>query len=246
MGFGYLTIGYLVTFVLYLPAQALGVGTLALLIGYGTMLLGLCQLNRFQFRFAYAKWLLLPLIVTALYDCAHSLSELFLWDLPLFQTAVTSVIDWIKFILLILFNFLMLYAIRALAEQVELPRTVMASIRNLVFVALYAVLYLIGNLPIENIKTVQGYLVFPVTLLQMVWIVCNLILLISCAKNICAEGNEEIEPKRYRWEWINRIGDAYENNRQRSIDRLRQETEEKLQKRKEAREKKKIQHGKKK
>ena len=246
MGFGYLAIGYLVTFVLYLPAQALDVGGLALLIGYGSMLLGLSRLNRFELRFVYAKWLLIPLIVTALYDCARPLSELFLLNLPIFQASVIGVVDWIKFILLILFNFFMLYAIRALAEQVELPRTVMASIRNLVFVALYAVLYLIGNLPIENIKTVQGYLIFPVTLLQMVWIACNLILLVSCAKNICAEGNEEIEPKRYRWEWINRIGDAYESNRQRSIDRLRQETEEKLQKRKEAREKKKIQHGKKK
>ena len=44
MGFGYLLLGYLVTFVLYLTVQGLGFGGIALLLGYGVMLLGLSEL----------------------------------------------------------------------------------------------------------------------------------------------------------------------------------------------------------
>ena len=58
MGFGYLFVGYLITFVLYLTVQAFGVGGLALLIGYGTMMLGLWELTRYQKAFAWATLLL--------------------------------------------------------------------------------------------------------------------------------------------------------------------------------------------
>jgi len=42
-----------------------------------------------------------------------------------------------------------------------------------------------------------------------VFIISDLILLLQCAKNICAEGDEEVAPRPSRFGWINRIGDAY-------------------------------------
>lgn len=72
-------------------------------------------------------------------------------------------------------------------------------------------------------------------IVQLVWIFCNLFLIVTCAKDICPAGDEEVAPKRYRFEWLNRIGDAYERNRQRSIERTTKEAEEALRRRQEKR-----------
>lgn len=246
MGFGYLLLGYLVTFVLSLTVTELGFGGLAFLLGYGLMFYGLSGLNRFQKAFSAPRWILIPMFVTALYETAVNLSELFAFSLPFVNATVNTAFDWAVFVLTFLFNFSLLFAIRAIAKDVELPRLETAAIRNVIFVCLYVLLHLIGNLPLSNQETVRGYLALPVVMLQIVWIACNLFLILTCTKDICKAGEEELPPKRYRWEWVNRIGDAYEANRQKSIDRTTEEVEEMLRRRKEKREKKKIKHSKKK
>ena len=65
MGFGYLLIGYLITFVLYSFFSALGIGGFALLCGVGIMLLGLGTLCRYHAPFSYAKWILYPMLALA-------------------------------------------------------------------------------------------------------------------------------------------------------------------------------------
>ena len=241
MGFGYLLIGYLVTFVIYLTLQALGLGGLGLLVGYGIMLLGLFQLNRFQSAFVYPKWSLIPLLVLAIYESVTSLAELFLIDLPFPTQTVDTVADWATFLLIIFFNMTLLYAIRALAKDVELPRINTVAVRNSIFVGAYGVLYVVAQIPGAG-----QYLVVPLVILQIVWVVCNLFLFLTCAKDICPEGEEEITPVRYRWEFLNKIGDAYERTRQRSIEQTTKEAEEMLRRRQEKRNQKKITHHKKK
>ena len=241
MGFGYLLIGYLVTFVIYLTLQALGLGGLGLLVGYGIMLLGLCQLRRFQNAFVYAKWSLIPLLVLALYESVISLSELFLLELPFSTQAVGVVTDWITFLLIIFFNMTLLYGIRALAMDVELPRINTMAVRNSIVVGAYGVLYVVAQIPGTG-----PYLVTPLVILQITWIALNLFLFLTCAKDICPEGEEEITPKRYRWELLNKIGDAYERNRQRSIEQTTREAEAALRRRQEKRNQKKGSHHKKK
>ncbi len=243
MGFGYLAIGYLITFILYIPAQLLKVGGLALLVGYGAMLWGLLRLVTFHRAFSYAMWVQIPLILTGIYDALASLSELFAWDLPIFTGAVGSVMEWVKFLLLLFFNLAMLYGIRMIAKEVELPRIASAAVRNSIFVGGYALIYVLCNVPAFHL---EAYLSVSVGLVQIVWIACNLFLLVTCAKDICAEGDEDQTPKRYKWEFLNRIGDAYERNHTRAIDRVKSEAEERLRKKQEARNRKKIHHKKKK
>lgn len=245
MGFGYLLIGYLITFVIHMTLEALGLGSLALLVGYGTMMLGLFQLNRYHSAFAYAKWMLPVLMLTAVYDGIASLSENMLLELSFINAAVGEAVGWVTFVTVILYHFALLYAIRALAEEVELPVLRVKTMRNMLIVGLYAVIYLLAELPLFG-ETVRAYLLYPAVLLQLAWILFNLLLLLQCAKDICPEGEEDPAPKRYRWNLLNRIGDAYESNRQRSIDRVTREAEERLAKRRAEREKKKIQHNKKK
>ena len=243
MGFGYLAIGYLVTFILFIPAYGLGVGGLALLIGYGIMFLGLSRLLTFHRAFALAKWIQIPLIVTALYASVHSLATLFGWDISLFDNeTVNTVMEWCEFALQVFFNLAVLHGIREIAKEVELPRISSAALRNMIFVCGYAILYIIGKIPMEA----MGYLSLSITIVKLVWILCNLFLMITCAKDICSADDAEQEPKRYRWELLNRIGDAYERNRTNALNKVRDETEERLRKKQEARNQKKIKHKKKK
>ena len=240
MGFGYLLIGYLITFVIYLTFDALGFGGLGLLLGYGVMLMGLTRLNPFQRAFSYARWSLIPLICVAVYQSVVAVCEMLLIDLPIHGAAVEQVLSWGTFLLQIFFNLSLLYGIRALARDVELPRINTMAVRNSILVGAYALLYVLGQIP-----SLTSYLVVPVVLTQIVWVACNLFLILTCAKDICPEGEEEIAPKRYRWEWLNKIGDTYERNRQRSIDQTTREVEDALRRRKEKREEKKITHSKK-
>lgn len=239
MGFGYLLIGYLITFVLYSFFSALGIGGFALLCGVGIMLLGLGTLCRYHAPFSYAKWILYPMLALAALDALRSLNDTMYWNLPLFTDAVRDIMDWLIFAALLIFNMAMLYGIRTLSQSLELTSMAASSLRNMIFVCGYAVIYIVAQLPIAAMENIRGYLVLPVNLLQIVWVICNLLLLLACNKNICAEGDEELPPKKTRFKLINHLNESYEQARSRSIEKLTRETEDKLRRRKQRREQKK-------
>ncbi len=246
MGFGYLLIGYLITFVIKATVSGLGFGGLALLVGYGVMLYGLMQLCLYHRAFVWAKWLLLPLAVTAVYDQLLSLDEMFLWQLPIFNELTDLLFTWITFALIVIFHFALLYAIRMIAGEVGLLHIATKAIRNMILMGLYAAVTVVYYLMAANGGEAAKYLSLSVVLFNIVWVVCNALLLLSCNKNICRAGDEEQPGKRSRFEWINRVGDAYEKNRQTAIDNTRREAEEVLRRRQEARRSKNSQRKKKK
>ena len=55
-------------------------------------------------------------------------------------------------------------------------------------------------------------------LFNLVYLVSNVVLLLRCAKNICAEGDEEVASKPSRFAWINRIRDSYDK----TMDKLKE------------------------
>lgn len=232
MGFGYLFIGYLMTFVIVATLEQLGIGFAGLLLGYFLMLTALRRLHLYHRSFMAAESLLVPLLVIALYRGVLDLSELFLWRLPSFCLLAEGVVSIVEAVLLICFNLALLYGIRLLATEVSLPRIATAATRNAVFVGIYGVLFALAKIPFGTTQ-VRNALAISVLMVQLVWIFCNLWLFVTCAKDICPEGDEEIAPKRYRFEWLNRIGDAYENTRRRSIERTTKETEDALRRRRE-------------
>lgn len=218
MGFGYLFIGYLIAFVLYLTVQAFGIGGLALLVGYGMMMLGLWGLTRYNRTFSIAKWLCIPLLATAVYQLGGEIGDLLLWDVALFEGNVTVAVTWVQFTFVILFNFAMLYGIRSIAQEVELLHVATKAVRNSVFVGLYAIVYLLTNFVFAQNETVRAYFVFSLMLTQVIYILLNLALLISCTKNICAEGQEDVPQQPHRWEFLNKVDRAYDRTRQKNID----------------------------
>lgn len=246
MGFGYLLIGYLITFVLYMTVSSLGFGGVALFVGAAVMLYGLWSLNRYHSAFSYAKWISVPLLAVAFYDMLNSLDSFFTWNLPIFGETVDSILNWAIFMLLILFNISMLYGIRMISQDLGILHMATAAVRNSFFVALYAILYLVAKLPLETIRSIESYLALPVVLTNLIWIFFNLFLLLSCNKNICRAGDEEQPAKPSRIGWLNRMNETYERNRQNAIDKTTREAEEVLRRRKEKREQKKIKHKKRK
>ena len=229
MGFGYLFLGYLVTFLLYTVAGALGFGSLAMLLGCLLMWTGLKTLRLYCSGFALAEWSLYSLLALGGYRLAEDLSRMFLWNTSFFNSAAT-VFAWVEFVLIMVFHAALLSAVKEIGMQVGLQKISTASIRNMILVALYAVTYVAYWIPGLIGDSAKGYLTLSITLLNLGWIFCNLWLLMTCAKDIVAEGQEEIEPKRYKWEFLNRIGDRFEENMKRAAESNRDAIEEHLRK----------------
>ena len=247
MGFGYLLLGYLCTFLLTMTANRLGIGSLSLLLGEVLMLLGVIRLEHYEKRFSFAKLLLIPLLAGGVYQAIGEVLALCKIDLPAFSSeTATTIYGWCLFLLLMLLQVVLLLSVASLAKEVGLVHIRSKAYRNLVFLGLYGLLYLIRYLPFEGLSAAQPYLTIPMILCLLLLIGLNLFLLLSCMKNIAPAGEEDPEPKRYRWEFLNKVGDTFERNRQEAIESGRAYTEEKLRKRKEAREQKRIQHNKKK
>lgn len=226
MGFGWLLLGYVVSFFLYSAASMLNFGFLAHLLGYLLMLYGLCELQKYNRAFRFpVVWLcvLLPLTV---YGALQELGSLLLWQLPFVTETVTQIVGWVEFAGILLFHFGLYRAIARIAQSVSLPRTVRDAIFDTVVGAGYAILYLVSKLPVLSNAAVQFSV--PLTILLLFWRICDLCLLIACCKNICRAGDEEQAPHRYRLELLNWIGDAFERNFQRAADSTRASYEERL------------------
>ena len=143
-----------------------------------------------------------------------------------------------EFFLIMVFHAALMSAIREIAMGVELPKIASAAIRNLIILALYAVVYIFYYVPGLMGDAARGYLTLSMTLLNLAWIVCNLLLLLNCTKSIAAEGQEEIEPKRYKWEFLNRVGDRFEENMKKASESNRDAIEEHLRQKQEKKKKK--------
>ena len=238
MGFGYLLLGYLVSFVLSLSVDRLGLGGLAELLGYAMMLYGLLELQRYQRAFVPAKWLTLPALVCAVVRLVEAVDELFLWDLPLFGDTPMLVLGWLEALVAVVFQLAMLYGIRMIATDVELKHVATKALRNMLFVGMYGVLYAAAQLPSAWIGTVAVYLQWPLLLLQIVCIALNLLLLLSCNKNICAAGDEDQPRRPSRFGFINRMNETYERNRQQNAERAKRDAQELVRRRRERKKKK--------
>lgn len=239
MGFGYLLIGYLVTFVLYLTANALQVGFLALWLGYALMIHGVRMLKKYCNSFLWTEGMLWALLLPTVYRTLGALSDLFLWELPWMTATLGTAVSWVEFLLLIGFHGALLMSVGELAGAVGLTGTVRAARRDMIAVSLYAIVYLFVNLPITALDGIRPYFTLSLTVLNLLFILLSLFLLLSCNKNICRDGEEEPPPKRYRWDLLNRIGDGYAKTQEQAAERNRETAEAFLKRRKERKENRK-------
>ncbi len=217
MGFGYLLLGYLVTYVISITAGSLGVGSLALLAGAVLMFFGLHGLCRFNTSFQPAKWLTLAVFAVGLCRLWQDFfSAWFAVDATLENTLATAFL-WINFVVTLLFHMALLYAIRVLAMEVDLKKIASHAMYNTLAVGIWGALFLLCNMPALG-QDLLPYLGFSVTLFNLIYLISNIALLLRCAKNICAEGDEEVVSKPSRFAWVNRLRDSYNQ----TMDKLKE------------------------
>lgn len=217
MGFGILLLGYLITYLIAITAGSIGIGSLALLAGSVLMFWGIRSLRRFSVAFEAAKWLTLPIFALGLCRLWQDVAKAwFVWEGTV-ADVMTAVVTWTSFATTLLFHFAMLYAIRVLALEVGLGKLSSHAMYNTMAVGIWGALFLLCNMPAMGAKLLP-YLGFSMTLFNLVYLISNIVLLLRCAKNICAEGDEEVAPKPSRFEWINRIGASYNQ----TMDKLKQ------------------------
>jgi len=238
MGFGFLFLGYLVAFVLSMTLERLHVGGLAYLLGYALMLRGLTELTRYQKNFSYAKYLTFPLLALAGYSLLGSFDTMFYWNLPIFVSSVREVVSAVTDLLMLVFQCAVLFGIRMLAREVELLHIDTKALRNMIFVAMYAILYCVARFPVSWVGSFVGYVEYAKMLVWLVLVVCNLLLLLSCNKNICPAGDEDQPPRQSRFGFINRMNDAYNNVHQKNIDNAKRDAEAFVRRRREKKEQK--------
>ena len=239
MGFGYLFLGYLFSFLLEITAsiKPIGAGPLAVLAGCVLMLIGVWKLSDYEKFFRFS---VIPLGLLLLTNVYHDIEMVGAWvgKTPAWVTGgFTTAIGWIDFAAVILLHALLLPAILRLAMSVELPKTGTAATRNLILVGIWGVLYLAVNLIPFPATAKKGVLLAQV-LCNFAVILMNLWLLLSCMKNIAPEESAEEPPHRYRWNFLNRIGDRFFGEHERAVEKKRLETQDFLLRRKEKRENK--------
>ena len=161
MGFGYVFIGYLMSFLLEMTVRGLGIFGAAELLGYSAMFVGLFTLSLYHSDFKGAKWSLIPLMFTAAYSILSSFADLFAWDLGILGgETVKNIFSWVSFFLIMFFQVALLYGIRMISESVELKQITIKAVRNSVFVGFYALLYVMAKCMPEG---ASQYLVLSIT-----------------------------------------------------------------------------------
>ncbi len=208
MGFGYLLLGYLITYVISITAGAMGVGSLALLAGAALMFWGVRSLCCFNTSFIPAKWLTLGVFLLGVLRLWQDFFSAWVLVDALKSASFTAVLTWASFTVTLLFHFALLYGIRVLALEVGINKLSSHAMYNTIGVGIWGMTFLLCNMPAIG-ETLLPYLNFSVGLFNLVYIISNIVLLLRCAKNICAEGDEEVAPKPSRFAWLNRLNDTY-------------------------------------
>ena len=208
MGFGNLLLGYLVTYVLSITAGAVGVGSLALMFGAALMFWGIRSLCSFNTSFIPAKWLTVGVFALGVLRLWQDFISAWFPTNEAADAVLATVLTWASFVITLLFHFAVLYAIRVLALEVGLNKLSSHAMYNTFGVGIWGALFLFCNMPAIG-EDLLPYLSLSMGLFNLVYLISDIVLLLRCAKNICAEGDEEVAPKPSRFAWINRLSESY-------------------------------------
>ena len=185
MGFGLLLIGYFFANVMS-SYSMLAVGMLA---GYPLMCYALRRLAPYHSRFLTAFYLSFVGFPFALYFSGDAVRQWFgaQW---LFYAGSYEIVSLVYFVFTLIFDFFVLYAVAGLADELSLRSAQSAAWRNMIFMALYGVFGLIGQLPITWIRENYIYFGMPATVLRVVFWLLNMWLLFQCYRQIASEEEE--------------------------------------------------------
>ena len=192
MGFGFLFIGYFAAFI--------GFISFARLFGYGVMLLATKKLKQYNTAFGYLELACGFMLTVSLASSVVDLLNMLMGD-GYVADAVVMAIRNAEIFLSCAFSLLMLWCIKRIADETEEKKISFGAVRNCVFILIYAVAYAISLLPLGFTK----YFSLPLLLVQLTWIILNLVLIFSCYAKICDESDVEMERKPSRFAFVNEM-----------------------------------------
>ena len=234
MGFGLLFIGYFIT-----ALMSILIGpSFVCVVGYSIIFIAATKLNNYnsQFRLlqiAAALMGALSILLSVSTVTNYLYNELIISN-SIFGTTYQTIIKHVETAMSFMFGAVMLYSIRSIALETEDSKIAVNAIRNFVFMCLYAVLYVVACLPFDYTKN----FVAPTILLQIAYIILNLILIFTCYMRICDEGDVDMNRKPSRFAFINKMRSELDKKEEKAIESQKQYVEEKRKKREQKRKKK--------
>ena len=226
MGFGLLLIGYIFAFV-----ARVGLGQYifaGMLLGGFMMYLGLTELKKYSPAFIYSFILSILIILSSFYGAAIWIDSTFVLNLGISSQLHSTVYEWIKFILGLLFNIAMLYGIADLSRRVDYPETRQAAFRNYVFVAVYNIYQLMLFFPFAFISNDRGFFNTLLIIIQLIYSIANALLLFKCYAMICPAGQEDMPRKKSRFAFVNKMREIRDAKEEKAIEDMKNYYEEKL------------------
>ncbi len=211
MGFGLLFFGYFATMLMSVNQF----GAFIKLAGYALILIASCKLNKYHGSFLWLS--ISSVLMMAVYvamvasNVSQFLYEQLIIDVQPLGQAYQNICSYIEAAATFVFHAAMLSAIRAIAVETGVFKNAVSAVRNLVFVCLYYVLYLLAMLPLS----ISKYFSLAAVVVFFVFIILNLVLIYSCYARICDECDVEMEQKPSRFAFVNKM-------RQEAAERQRQ------------------------
>ncbi len=236
MGFGWLFIGYFITFVFQMNPYAVFVSPL----GIAIIVFSAVKLYKYCHKFH----LIIPpsfiMLIGFALKILSTASELADFSLP-HKSIFESVGYNVYFVGALLFHIALMLAVRDIAHKVDLPKIKWNSVRNFVVFALYSLIYAVSLLPLKTIAEFNQLMSVPYIALWLTWMILNLVMLFSCYMRICQEGDEDMPDRPSKIKVFNKMNDALNKKQEQIIESQRRYGKEKSQKKLEKQRKKKKQ-----
>lgn len=198
MGFGYLLIGYFMAFAFSIA----NVYFFFDIIGGAVMLIGLSKLAPHGRNFLRAMWVDIAYVLL----CLARVVLLLLGVLPPEGIAVTLIGVLIAVVSLAL-QFFILAGVYFLAGQVELEKEQNHARRNILFVFLYYLSYIVAYFLTPYLGLIANFVSLAVTVFGFVVLILNLLLIHSCYCRICLKGQEDGARTPSRFAFVNRFNE---------------------------------------
>lgn len=188
MGFGLLFLGYITV---YLLSYAM----VPRLIGYGLMIWGVIKLSDYNTKFKRCLWALYPLCVVGAYMLAAQIGRMASLTVGFLSGTVYNVVGCLEEALSMVLHYFLLLAICSIAKETNLPKVAYRSMRNLFLVGAAEVVYFvtIGIFSVSPDNQAGKVLLYCSFILRFLFVALNLILLVSCYRMICEEGDEDMQ-----------------------------------------------------
>ena len=211
MGYGYLLIGYIFATVFsYNPF-----GYVFMLIGSILMILGLMTLIRYD-RIAYLPPLAGSslMVVVALYETVFGFSQMFGADPAGFLSK--EIQEYIRFGTAFLFHAALIYATFRFCRKLDVKKGVNGAVRNAVVLSVYYILVLISLLDVPFHEDYMKVCSMPMILILFGAYFSVAMMLFTCYKEICPEGDEQMPRKPSRFAFVNKIRAVVDKHNEKS------------------------------